>query len=124
MIIDISPNFVVMEGSRWERPSHIAPGRWMEFWENKTSDPAYQIGYDKGYDEGYDECYRDAKEKFEMKLNAQLQRWHKLLSWCTGGMVLTLAGKSKGRGLSRSEAEQWIKHIETVAKEIKEVIKK
>ena len=64
------------------------------------------------------------RRNLKVKLNAQLQRWHKLLSWCTGGMVLTLAGQSKGRGLSRSEAEQWIKHIETVAKEIKEVIKK
>jgi len=60
MIIDISPNFVVMEGSRWERPSHIAPGRWMEFWETKTSDR----GYDEGYSEGYKEGYRDAKEEF------------------------------------------------------------
>jgi len=59
MIIDISPNFVVMEGSRWERPSHIAPGRWMEFWETKTE------GRDLVYQKGYDEGYRDAKEEFE-----------------------------------------------------------
>ena len=59
-----------------------------------------------------------------MLLKAKIERWHKLLSWCTGGMVLTLVDASKGKGLSRREAELWVKHIKTVLTELEEVLNK
>lgn len=56
-----------------------------------------------------------------MDLISKLERWHKLLSECAGEMSLALA---RGKGLSRSEAEGWIRSLEIVIDEVRKIVKK
>ena len=36
MTVDIYKDYVMFEGKRIDRPSHIAPSDWIDWWEHAT----------------------------------------------------------------------------------------
>lgn len=61
MIIDISPDHIILENVRVNRPARISPSQWMQFWETKTNDPGYSAGHKDGFSAGYEAGRKDER---------------------------------------------------------------
>lgn len=66
---------------------------------------------------------RPSRTPQQIAIIAKLQRWHKLLSMCTGGMVLTEVNVSKGKEVDLDEVRTWYKNIQQVINEVRETFK-